>query len=132
MIQVLRRLFTGNSCITGTVGNFGLKFWSFAIAARIEYRNCGRVVPFRKLTVPRLRDAVETVLRDPIYRQAAQVMRRNTETAGGVRRAAEIVEQAIATGMPVLNEQRLDAPATHSPNAKFLAATVDATTRLKE
>ncbi|MFQ5730595.1 MAG: glycosyltransferase [Planctomycetaceae bacterium] len=96
-----------------------------AIAARVAYRNCGRVVPFRKLTVPRLKSAVETVLRDPAYRRAAHVMRRNTESAGGVRRAADIVERAISTGRPVLNEWRLDAAATLCAKSGFLAPAVE-------
>lgn len=73
------------------------------IGARIEHVGAGRVVPFRKLTAERLRGAIEAVLREPAYRDAAEAMRADIKSAGGVRRAAEVVEQATATGEPVLS-----------------------------
>jgi UDP:flavonoid glycosyltransferase YjiC (YdhE family) len=52
--------------------------------------------------VERLRSAIDRVWDDPSYRQNAQRLRQAIRASGGVTRAADIVEQAISSGQPVL------------------------------
>ena len=73
------------------------------IGARIEHVGAGRVVPYRKLTAERLRDAVATVLGNGSFRESAKRLRDDIESAGGVKRAADIIAQAVQTREPVLN-----------------------------
>ena len=60
------------------------------------------VIPVKKLTVPKLRKAIQTVLAESKYRDNAQKMQVAMQKSGGVKKAADIIEQAIATGKPVL------------------------------
>ncbi len=77
------------------------------IAARIQYTGSGQVVPFQRLTVNRLRAAVIDVMGNHAYRDAAERMQDSIQSAGGVHRAADIVEQAMTTCCPVINEQSM-------------------------
>jgi MGT family glycosyltransferase len=72
-----------------------------AVAARLAWTGAGAVVPLHKLTAEKLRSAIELVLTDPSYRQNAERLSKAIDRAGGVRRAADIIEQAAATGQPV-------------------------------
>jgi MGT family glycosyltransferase len=77
-----------------------------AMAARIEYSGVGMSLPFHGFTVQRLRSVVERMLADPSFRDRACRLRDAMQATGGVRRAAEIVEQALTTGQPVPSERR--------------------------
>jgi zeaxanthin glucosyltransferase len=72
-----------------------------AVASRIQFAGIGRVVSFRSLNVAKLRVAVSEVLTQDDYRARAIKLGRQVSEAGGVHKAAEIVEQAIASKMPV-------------------------------
>ncbi|GAA6619997.1 glycosyltransferase [Scytonema sp. NUACC26] len=72
------------------------------IAARIAWTGTGEVVPLQKLNVSRLRNAIERVLTQESYKQNALRLQEAIRKAGGVTRAADIVEKAVATGQPVL------------------------------
>ncbi|MFN9618148.1 MAG: glycosyltransferase [Synechococcaceae cyanobacterium] len=72
------------------------------VAARIAWSGCGAVVPLRRLSVGRLRAAIEQGLHDPGIHANARRLQRAIQRAGGVARAATIVEQVAATGRPVL------------------------------
>ena len=72
------------------------------VAARVAWSGCGVVVPLKRASVPRLRAAIERVWSDSAYRAHAQRLQQAIATSGGVSRAADIVEQAIRTGQPVL------------------------------
>ena len=72
------------------------------IAARIAWTGAGEVVPLSQLSVPRLRAAVQRVLTEDSYKNNASRLQDAIRRAGGVGRAADIIEQAIATGKPVL------------------------------
>jgi zeaxanthin glucosyltransferase len=74
-----------------------------AIAARVAWTGSGEVVPLRKLTQDRLRDAVKTVLEAETYRQRAGELQAAMQRAGGLSRAADVVETAVLTGRPVLS-----------------------------
>jgi len=72
------------------------------VAARIAWTGAGEVVPLSRLKVPRLRAAIERVLTEDSYKNNASRLQEAIARAGGVSRAADIVEQAISTGKPVL------------------------------
>ncbi len=66
-----------------------------AIASRVTWSGTGRVLSLNKLTADRLRGTIQTVLADASYTANAQVVRHSIENAGGVTRAADIVEKAV-------------------------------------
>ncbi|PZU96763.1 MAG: glycosyl transferase family 1 [Pseudanabaena sp.] len=72
------------------------------VATRVDWTETGLVIPLKKLTVPKLQKAITTVLKDPKYKNNAKKMQVAMEKAGGVKQAADIVEQVIVTGKPVL------------------------------
>ncbi|MEB3361030.1 MAG: nucleotide disphospho-sugar-binding domain-containing protein [Synechococcaceae cyanobacterium] len=72
------------------------------VAARLAWSGCGCVVPLKQASVARLRAAIDRVWRDGRYRTQAQRLQQAIAGAGGVERAADIVEQAVASGRPVL------------------------------
>lgn len=74
------------------------------VAARVAWSGSGAVVPLKRLSETRLRQAIDHVLSEPGHRDSALRLQRAIQRAGGVERAADIVEQAIATGRPVPRE----------------------------
>ncbi|WP_237481573.1 glycosyltransferase [Lichenibacterium dinghuense] len=71
-----------------------LAFEQGAIAARVERCGAGVVVPLRRLTAASLAAALSTVLERPGYRARAEALRDEIAAAGGVDRAADLVERA--------------------------------------
>jgi zeaxanthin glucosyltransferase len=82
------------------------------VAARVEARGAGVVVPRRRLNTVRLRKAVILVLQENKYREAAQGLQRAIQQLDGPSRAADLIEQVL----------RL--PSTQHPNRKLRLATV--------
>lgn len=76
------------------------------IASRIARTGAGEVVPLKRLNVPRLRDAIRLVLAEDSYKQNALRLQDTIRQAGGVTRAADIIEQAVSTGQPVKADVR--------------------------
>ncbi|MBE9004729.1 glycosyltransferase [Fortiea sp. LEGE XX443] len=74
------------------------------VAARIAWSGCGEAVPVKKVTVSKLQTAIQKVLTNDSYQKNALRLQAAIKTAGGVSRAIDIVEQAVATGKPVLRE----------------------------
>lgn len=72
------------------------------VATRIAWTETGVVIPVKKLSVPKLRNAVQTVLTQSKYADNAKKMQVAMQKAGGVELAADIVEEVISTGKPVL------------------------------
>ncbi len=72
------------------------------VAARLAWTGAGEVVQLSRLSVPRLRAAIQRVLTQDSYKNNAIRLQEAIRRAGGVNRAADIVEQAISTGQPVL------------------------------
>jgi MGT family glycosyltransferase len=66
------------------------------IAARVAWSGAGRVVPLRRVTLERLRDAVTEVLRGESFGRAAGRVQASIQAAGGVARAADIIEEAVS------------------------------------
>ena len=75
------------------------------IAARIAWTGAGELVPLSRLSVPRLRGAIQRVLTQDSYKKNATRLQEAIRRAGGVNRAADIIEQAVSTGKPVLAQQ---------------------------
>lgn len=71
------------------------------VAARLAWLGAAEVIPFCRLTIARLRAALDRVLHVPRYREAAVKARAAIEEADGLALAANIVEQAFATRQPV-------------------------------
>ncbi len=65
------------------------------MAARVKARGAGVVVPRRRLSPPRLRNAVMKLLHDARYREAAQGLKRAIEPLDGPGRAAELIEEVL-------------------------------------
>jgi MGT family glycosyltransferase len=76
------------------------------IAARIVWAGCGEAVPVKKVNVARLRTAIQKVLTEDSYKQNALRLQEAIRRAGGVSRAADIIEQVVATGKPVLAQKQ--------------------------
>lgn len=76
------------------------------VAARIAWTGTGEVVSLAKSGSPRLRAAVKRVLTEDSYKQNAVRLQTAIHRAGGVSRAADIVEQVAQTGQPVLAQIR--------------------------
>ncbi|TVQ10576.1 MAG: glycosyl transferase family 1 [Leptolyngbya sp. DLM2.Bin27] len=72
------------------------------VAARIAWTGTGEVVPLRGIDGDQLRVAITTVLGNPSYRENSLRLQASIRQAGGVTKAADIVERAIGTGQPVL------------------------------
>ncbi len=72
------------------------------IAARLARTGSGEVLNVKKLTVAKLKKLINRVLNEKSFQQNALRMQEAIQTAGGVKRAADIIEQAITTGKPVL------------------------------
>lgn len=72
------------------------------VAARIAWTGTGEMVPLSRLNVPRLRAAIQRVLTEDSYKKNAFNLQQAIRRAGGVSRAANLVEQAVSTGKPVL------------------------------
>lgn len=72
------------------------------VAARIEWTGTGVRIPAAECEA-RLREAVETVLANPSFRESARRFQRIIAEANGLSRAADIIELVAATGLPVLH-----------------------------
>ena len=66
-----------------------------AIASRIRWSGTGRVIPLPKLAVRELRETIQIVLSESSYTDKARTVKRSIESAGGITRAADIIEQGI-------------------------------------
>lgn len=72
------------------------------VGARLAWLGAGQVVPLAGLKADRLRIAVQQLLSDPRYRARACDIQHQIRSLDGVSRAADIAEQALNTGRPVL------------------------------
>lgn len=72
-------------------------------AARIKWTGTGEVIPLSSLSIPRLQAAIGRVLTEDFYLNNALRVKRSLESAGGVKRAADIVEQSIQQELTISN-----------------------------
>ncbi|MGB7712760.1 MAG: glycosyltransferase [Microcoleus sp.] len=75
------------------------------VAARIAYTGVGEVVSLKELSVPKLRSAILKVLTQESYKQRAIALQEAIVRSGGVKRAADIIEQVVLTGKPVFAQK---------------------------
>jgi zeaxanthin glucosyltransferase len=71
------------------------------IAQRVRSTGCGLHVPLRKLTPDVLRRAITRMLSDGAYLERANDIKRSIERAGGVKKAASIVDQVLTRNQNV-------------------------------
>jgi MGT family glycosyltransferase len=64
-------------------------------AARIRWTGVGEMLPLSQLRPSRLRSLIRQVLTKPHYRQNAGRIQESIQEAGGVKRAAAIIEQVV-------------------------------------
>jgi len=72
------------------------------VAARIAYTGVGEVVSLKELSVSKVRSAIVKVLAQESYKKRAIDLQEAMVRSGGVKKAADIIEQVILTGKPVL------------------------------
>ena len=72
------------------------------VAARGKYHGVAEFVPVTRLSVRRLRKAVETVLSNPSYQESAHKYEDAIRSMDAVSRTADIVEEAFRTRRPIL------------------------------
>ena len=72
------------------------------VGARLAWLGAGQVVPLASLRADRLRNSVQQVMFGAQYRERALDIQRQIRSLDGVRRAADIAEQALNTRRPVL------------------------------
>ncbi|NEO12990.1 glycosyltransferase [Moorena sp. SIO3E8] len=77
-----------------------------AIAARIAWTGTGEVIPLKKLSVEKLQKAIKRVLSEDSYKKNALRLQEAIKRAGGVSRAADIIEEVVVTGKPVLTSTK--------------------------
>lgn len=73
-----------------------LAFEQPATAARLAFHGAARVVPRRRATRATIREALAAVLSDPSYRAALAAPAAEIAAAGGVARAADLIETRLA------------------------------------
>ncbi len=72
------------------------------VAARIAWTGCGEMIKPSKLNAPQLRSSIERVLTQASYRDNVLRLQTANQQAGGVTKAADIIERVMSTGKPVL------------------------------
>ncbi len=65
------------------------------VAARVAAKGAGIVIPARKLNVRRLRSAVQSVLEDSTYRNAARSLQTEMQRIDALETAADIIERTL-------------------------------------
>jgi zeaxanthin glucosyltransferase len=74
------------------------------VAARIIWTGTGEVITLPKLSNLTLQAAIEKVLTEDAYKQNAVRLQAAIRSAGGVSRAADIVDRVAQTGQPILDQ----------------------------
>jgi len=75
------------------------------VASRLDWLGVAEVVQPRKLSVERLRAAVEKVLGEPCYRENALRRQEEIREVNGLSRAADLVEEAFNTRRAVVRKR---------------------------
>jgi zeaxanthin glucosyltransferase len=79
-----------------------INFDQFGVAARIRWTGTGEFVKQNQLTAARLRSAIQKVLAEAHYTDAARRMRDAIAGTNGAEEAADIIEEVVRTGKPAL------------------------------
>jgi zeaxanthin glucosyltransferase len=67
----------------------------FGVSARVVWTGAGERLSLRRLSVKRLRDAIDCVLSQPRYRRQAERLQQSMVASGGVAEAADRVENVV-------------------------------------
>lgn len=73
------------------------------LASRLAWAGAAEVVLPQRISVSQLREAIQQVLTNSSYRQNALRLKSAIRQAGGVSRAADIIEKAVLTQQPVID-----------------------------
>ncbi|MEL6787565.1 MAG: nucleotide disphospho-sugar-binding domain-containing protein, partial [Cyanobacteria bacterium J06607_15] len=73
------------------------------VASRVVWTGCGEAIPVKKVSVAKLRKAVNKVLTQASYKENAVRLQSSIARAGGVVKAIDIVEQVLGADKPVLS-----------------------------
>ena len=97
-------LNTTMECLTNAVPMVAIPITNDqpGVAARIAWTGTGEVIPVKKVSVEKLKSAIAKVLTDKSYKENALKLQEANERGGGVHKAADIIEQVVTTGKPVL------------------------------
>lgn len=71
-----------------------------AIARRVAWTGTGKVLRFSKLDAGTLRRHIGEVLNNPTYARNARLAQQSIAEAGGVKKAADLIEQAVMRPLP--------------------------------
>ena len=80
------------------------------MAARVKARGAGVVLSPKRLTPERVRAAVQAVLDDPDYRDAARTIQTEMRNVNGTVRAADLIESALGIAKTADGEGEVHAP----------------------
>ena len=72
------------------------------VAARIAWTGTGEMIPLKKVSVEKIRFAIQKVLSEDFYKQNALRLQEAIHRAGGKSKAADVIERVMATGKPVV------------------------------
>jgi zeaxanthin glucosyltransferase len=72
------------------------------VAARLAWTGAGEILPLSRLSALKLRNTVQRVLTTDFYKKYAVHLQEAIRRAGGMKRAADIIEKVVSTGKPVL------------------------------
>jgi zeaxanthin glucosyltransferase len=97
-----------------------------AMALRIAHAGAGLVGSFHRSTVREIHRLVGRVLAEETFRRRAKELQQAMIAAGGVTRAADIAEEALATRRPVRRQSAAGPPHFTRP-AEALSASPEAT-----
>lgn len=75
------------------------------MAARIAQAQAGEVIPLKKLNVSVMKTLIEKVFKEPHYRNNAAKIGAAIQQSGGVQYGADIIEQVLSTGKPVIAQR---------------------------
>lgn len=75
------------------------------VAAWIAWTGVGEVVYLKELSVAKVRSTIETVLTQESYKQKPIALQDAIGRSGGVKKAADIIEQVVLTRQPILAEK---------------------------
>jgi len=76
------------------------------VAARIAYHGAGEFVEVGDLTVARLSELIQKVLKNPSYRDRARYFQKVIAQTRGLDVAAEAIEQAFRKNLPKVSDRR--------------------------
>ncbi|WP_084176672.1 glycosyltransferase [[Limnothrix rosea] IAM M-220] len=76
------------------------------IAARIKWSGAGEFINLNQLSSQKLQTTIQQVLSTPSYRENAQKLQTQIQSAGGTNKAVKIIEQALTTKQPVIGNSR--------------------------